>query len=145
MIYCLSGRGWKSTYNTDDKLEVERKCTEHGGTFEWLANNTLKVVSPILPAVKLNPETNQMTWFNSIVAVFYGWRDSRNSPDTAITYGDGSPLDCCDVLTCSRIMDELSVSFEWQRGDVLLIDNRAVLHSRKSFLPPRRILAALFQ
>ncbi|CAN1836787.1 Clavaminate synthase-like protein At3g21360 [Linum perenne] len=40
-------------------------------------------------------------------------------------------------------MEEESVAIPWEKGDVLLIDNLAVLHSRKLFTPPRRILAAL--
>lgn len=105
----------------------------------------LKTISPILPAVKQDIGTGKWTWFNSIVAVYYGWRDSRNSPEKSITYGDGSPMDADDVGVCARVMDELSVAFEWQKGDVLLIDNRLVLHSRNSYEPPRRILAALFK
>ena len=30
------GRGWQSTFLTKDKQVAEEKCTEHGGTFEWL-------------------------------------------------------------------------------------------------------------
>ena len=111
-----------------------------------LPNGLLKTVSPVLPAVRAAPDSDGlMTWFNSIVAAFYGWRDERNSPETAITYGDGEPVAGEDVAACSRSMDELAVAFQWQRTDVLLIDNRLVLHARKSFEPPRRILAALFQ
>jgi hypothetical protein len=35
----------------------------------------------------------KFTWFNSIVAVYYGWRDSRNKPEEAIKYGDNTSLD----------------------------------------------------
>ena len=35
------------------------------------------------------------------------------------------------------------VAFEWQMGDVLLLDNKQAMHSRASFTPPRRILAAV--
>ena len=35
------------------------------------------------------------------------------------------------------------IAFEWQAGDMLLLDNRLAMHSRKSFTPPRRILAAV--
>ena len=49
-----------------------------------------------------------------------------------------------EVMTCAKILGESSVSFPWAQGDILLIDNRQVLHARKSFEPPRRMLAALF-
>ena len=32
---------------------------------------------------------------------------------------------------------------DWKKGDVLLIDNRLVLHARRSFSGPRRILASI--
>jgi hypothetical protein len=33
--------------------------------------------------------------------------------------------------------------FDWQRGDVLLIDNKLVSHGRQPYSPPRKIFAAL--
>jgi hypothetical protein len=66
------GRGWKSTYLTEDEKIAESRCTEHGGTFEWLENGDLKTVSKILPAIRIEERTNKPTWFNSIVAAYFG-------------------------------------------------------------------------
>ena len=139
------GRSWRSTFLTDSKEEAEKKCVEHGGTFEWLEDNCLKTVSKIFDPIRLEERTGKLTWFNSIVAVYYGWRDSRNTPEKAITYGDDTPLDPSDVKFCQDVLDELCVAVEWNKSDVFLVDNRLALHARKSFIPPRRILAALFE
>lgn len=40
-------------------------------------------------------------------------------------------------------MEEIMVAFKWQLGDVIAIDNWTVQHARKTFVRPRRILAAL--
>ena len=42
-------------------------------------------------------------------------------------------------------MEEISVSIPWQKGDLLLVDNRTAMHSRKPFIGPRRILASLIR
>ncbi|CAF0737423.1 unnamed protein product [Brachionus calyciflorus] len=139
------GRSWRSTFMTESKEEAEKKCIEHGGSYEWLENDCLKTVSQIFDPIRLDERTGKLTWFNSIVAVYYGWKDSRNTPETAITYGDGTPLNLEDVKFSKEVLDELCVSIKWKKSDVILVDNRQVLHARNSFVPPRRILAALFQ
>ena len=139
------GRGWQSTYLTQDKHEAEEKCRKQGGECEWLSDGCLKTVSKILPAVRLDERTGKETWFNSIVAAYTGWKDARNVPEKAVTFGDDTPLDGDTVRRCDEILQETCVAFKWRKGDVVLVDNRLVLHARKSFVPPRRILAALFQ
>ena len=42
-----------------------------------------------------------------------------------------------------RIMREEEVAFAWHKFDAVFIDNRAVMHARKTFVPPRRILASI--
>jgi len=79
--------------------------------------------------------TGQEAWFNSMVAAFTGWNDSRNDGE-GVTFGDGELLLKDALLGCERVMEEVSVAFPWRRGDLLLIDNRTAQHSRKTFVPP---------
>lgn len=79
------------------------------------------------------------------MAAYTGWSDKRNDGKRAVTFADGELMKEEDIRTCADILNRSSVSFKWEQGDVLVIDNRQVLHARKSFEPPRRILAALFQ
>jgi alpha-ketoglutarate-dependent taurine dioxygenase len=36
-----------------------------------------------------------------------------------------------------------TVTFDWERGDVLLVDNMLTSHARSSFRGPRRVLVAM--
>lgn len=116
-----------------------------GMKLEWSPeeDGVVKTVMGPIPAVKVDEARGRKVWFNSMVAAYTGWEDGRNDPAKAVTFGDGSPLPGEVVHECLKVLEEESVAFPWQKGDVLLIDNMAVLHSRRSFDPPRRILASL--
>lgn len=60
------------------------------------------------------------------------------------TYGDGSPIDGDSLIRVAKIMKEEGVTFKWEKGDVIMIDNLSVLHSRNSFTPPRRVCVAMY-
>jgi hypothetical protein len=113
-----------------------------GMTLEWLEDG-VKTVSGPLPAVKTDEGHGRRVWFNSMVAAFTGWEDSRNKAQEAVTFGDGKPLPVEAVLACLQILEEESVAISWQKGDMFLLDNHAVQHARKAFTPPRRVLASL--
>ncbi|KAL9268701.1 Clavaminate synthase-like protein [Drosera capensis] len=136
------GRGWKSTFLTKDKIIAEERAAKLGMKLEWLEDAVKTVMGPI-PAVKFDKSRQCKVWFNSMVAAYTGWEDKRNDPVKAVTFGDGSPLPGHIIYDCQKILEEESVAIPWQKGDVLLIDNWAVLHSRRSFDPPRRVLASL--
>jgi len=59
-------------------------------------------------------------------------------------YGDLSEIDPEDLKSVLRIMREESATLQWNKGDIMFIDNHIALHSRNSFTPPRRLLAAMF-
>ncbi len=59
------------------------------------------------------------------------------------TYGDGGLLPGSVFDEVRRRLREESVSFAWQRGDVLLIDNLRVGHGRTPFKGERKVFAAL--
>ncbi|XP_030968583.1 clavaminate synthase-like protein At3g21360 [Quercus lobata] len=136
------GRGWKSTFLTKDKSVAEERATNLGMKLEWLEDSVKTIMGPI-PAIKFDKTRQRKIWFNSMVAAYTGWEDARNDPVKAVTFGDGKPLPADIIYDCLNILEEESVAFPWQKGDVLLLDNWAVLHARRSFDPPRRILASL--
>lgn len=118
------------------------RAAKLGMKLEWLEDGVKSIMGPI-PAVKYDSTRQRKIWFNSMVAAYTGWKDARNDPLKAVTFGDGNPLPADVIYDCLKILEEESVAIPWQKGDVLLLDNLAVLHSRKSFSLPRRVLASL--
>eukprot|EP00249_Psilotum_nudum_P007883 c20889_g1_i1 orf=364-1359(-) len=137
------GRGWQSTFFTQDKEEAEKRASRLGVTLEWLPDGCVKTVSGPLPGVKIDQKRGRKVWFNSMVAAYIGWEDTRNDRRKAVTFGDCSPLPEDVIHGCLSIQNEECVAIPWQPGDVLILDNVAVQHSRRPFTPPRRVLAAL--
>ncbi|CAL1387011.1 unnamed protein product [Linum trigynum] len=138
------GRGWKSTFSTHDKHVASERASKLGMKLEWIGDGSMvrTVIGPN-PAIKHDRSRNRKVWFNGMVAGYTAFGDKRNDPTKSVAFGNGDPLPSDVVYGCLRIMEEESVAIPWQKGDVLLIDNWAVLHARKLFTPPRRILAAL--
>ncbi|GAB2269364.1 hypothetical protein Dimus_004284 [Dionaea muscipula] len=137
------GRGWKSTFLTNDKKIAQERAAKIGTRLEWLAGGIVKSIMGPIPAIRLDKSRQRNVWFNSMVIAYTSYDDARNDPTNAVQFGDGRPVPGDVVYDCVKILDEESVAIPWQKGDVLLIDNWAVLHSRRSFTPPRRILASL--
>jgi len=140
------GRGWKSTYLTEEKSIAEMKMRGLNYTWEWKEDGLLVTQSPVLKALRkdIGPgRSGRTAFFNSVIAAYTGWTDSRNDGKLAIKFADGSYLDPTDVKITLELMDELEVAFKWEKGDVILIDNRQVMHSRKPFVGKRVITASM--
>jgi hypothetical protein len=140
------GRGWKSTYATQNRDEVEGRLRSLNYSGEWLPDGSLRTISPVLAAVRQDVgegRSGRKTFFNSVVAVFTGWNDSRNKGETAIQFADGSYLDPAVIAEAGALMEELAVAFPWEKGDFILIDNHTVMHSRKPFTGKRLVTASL--
>lgn len=95
--------------------------------------------------MKQDPRTGRTVWFNSIVAAFTGWKDRRNDPRKAVVFGDGGEMDADVLGRCLEIMNELAVAFDWEEGDVLMVDNWVAMHSRNSFERERVVYASLWK
>lgn len=137
------GRGWRSTYQTSDRKEVETKCAEQGTSFEWLPDNCLRTRTATLPAIRTESRTGKKTWFNSIIAAYLGWGDVRNDRKKAVTYPDGKLMHEGAMETLENVFESLAIYFTWKKDDIVMIDNKLVLHSRRTFTRPRQILACL--
>ena len=96
-----------------------------------------------VPAIRTDERSGVKTFFNSMVAAYTGWIDSRNDPRRAVICGDGTAVDGDALEATAVAMNEESVAFRWEAGDMLWIDNRLVMHARRPYEGPRRILASI--
>lgn len=136
------GRSWQGTLQAVDREQAEKRLQELGYSWEWLADGCLRATTPVLPAVR-EVSGGRKTFFNQLIAASQGWKDTRNDPAKAITFGDGSPLDWEAVLLVAKMAEELIFDLPWQQGDVALVDNFLVMHGRRTFRGTRRVLASL--
>jgi len=136
------GRSWQSTLRSSTPEEAEARLKALRYTWAWLDDGCLRATTPVLPAVRRLGD-GRTSFFNQLIAAFQGWKDDRNDPSKAITFGDGTSLDRDAVNVATRIGEELSFDVPWQRGDVALVDNYVTMHGRRAFTGTRRVLASL--
>ena len=107
-----------------------------------LVCDALSVTTPALPAIRELADGSR-SFFNQLIAAFFGWQDARNDGGKAITLGDATALDVHAMQAAVALAEELTVDLQWQRGDVALVDNFRVMHGRRPFVGERRVLASL--
>lgn len=136
------GRSWQSTLRASTRERAEERMRALGYSWTWLDDGCLRMTTPVLPAVR-KLRDGGTSFFNQLIAAFQGWKDERNDPSKAITFGDGTLLDREAVDAATRIGDELSFDLRWRRGDVALVDNYSTMHGRRPFTGTRKVLASL--
>lgn len=47
------------------------------------------------------------------------------------------------IESASNIADEITFDINWEKGDILLIDNYVSMHGRRTFKGERKVLASL--
>jgi len=107
------GRSWKSTFNAATREEAEAAMKAIGTEWEWLENGDCKTTTAVVPAVKVNEQNGQEMFFNSMVAAYTGWTDSRNDPTKAVILGNGEPVDGDALLDIEKYQIENRVAFKF--------------------------------
>jgi hypothetical protein len=136
------GRSWQSTFRAESREVAEQKMRDLGYAWQWLDDGCLRATTPRLQAVR-ELSDGRKAFFNQLIAAFHGWKDTRNDPTKAVTFGDGTPLNPEDVDRVAQIAEELTFDVPWQAGDVALVDNYVAMHGRRCFEGKRIVLASL--
>lgn len=143
----ISLQGWPLVFGTSDRSEAEQRATiQFNARVEWLPGDCLKMISGPFKATRNFDRQGRDAWFNMIVAYCTGATTKTGvSSDQPydVLFGDNSPLPPNALEGCRRIHEELSVDMPWQKGDLMIVDNFAVMHGRRAYKPPRQVLVAL--
>ena len=112
-------------------------------SWEWLEGQNLKTQSSSTAAIGWDRQRQRRTFFNSVIAAFTGWYDSRNDGAKAVHFGGGDPLSQTSIDTFLEATQNLQVNMPWEAGDMLWLDNRLILHARQPYEGDREVFAHL--
>lgn len=143
---------WRNVFQTESRSEVEDFCRQAGIEFEWKEDARLRT-SQVCQAIAKHPRTGEMVWFNQAHLFHISSLQSeiRNSllnssgdePPRNAYYGDGSPIDECDLEEIRAAYANELVLFPWQKGDILVLDNMLTAHGRTPYRGARRIVVGM--
>lgn len=144
---------WQNFFKTQSRSEVETKCKNAGIQFQWLNDDGLRT-EEFRRAVTVHPQSGQKSFFNQIQLHHSAFlpaqvRESllaiggvENLP-RHVYFGDGSEISDEIALYTLDLYERLAVRFEWQQGDLVMVDNMAVAHARDPFEGERKINVAM--
>ncbi|CAG9164006.1 TauD/TfdA family dioxygenase [Cupriavidus pampae] len=144
---------WQTVFNTADRGEVEAFCQRAGIRWEWKDDDELRTTQ-LCQAVEKHPVTGDMVWFNQahLFHVSNLQAEVRESLEDLVGvenlprntyYADGSPIPDAVFDEVRAVLDAETVSFRWQEGDVLMLDNMLAAHARAPFKGPRKVVVAM--
>jgi alpha-ketoglutarate-dependent taurine dioxygenase len=136
------GRSWQSTLRVTDRAAAEAQLSKLGYRWAWLEDGCLQATTGVLPAVR-DLGDGRKSFFNQLIAASQGWKDARNDPSKAITFGDGSRLDAGAVRLAANLAEALTFDIVWHPGDVAMVDNYVAMHARRTFTGKRKVWASL--
>jgi alpha-ketoglutarate-dependent taurine dioxygenase len=144
---------WQEVFQTTERAQVEEFCRGEGLEFEWKNRNRLRT-RQICQAIASHPQTGELVWFNQA----HLFHVSSLAPDireyllTEVKeaelprhahYGDGTPIEASSLAEIRVAYQKETVTFAWQEGDILLVDNMLTAHGREPFVGPREILVGM--
>jgi len=144
---------WQNVFQTVDRLDVESFCRENDISFQWLDDDRLST-RQICQAVAKHPRTGENVWFNqahlfhisnlereigeSMLAAFKVEELPRN-----VYFGDGSTIDNSALEEIRQVYRQAEITFQWQKGDILMLDNMLTAHARNPFTGSRKIVVGM--
>ena len=147
------GGSWQYFYDTEDRADVERYCAAQGIEVEWIGDEGLRTRAVREP-VRIHPLTGEEVWFNH--ATFFHvntlppvYREEmlemfgEDGLPANTYYGDGGRIPDDVMKHLREAYQAARLRFDWQREDLVVIDNMLTAHGREPYRGPRRIAIAM--
>jgi alpha-ketoglutarate-dependent taurine dioxygenase len=144
---------WQKVFNTESRAEVEAFCRHARMQWEWKEDDGLRT-RQLCQAIESHPVTGELLWFNQAHLFHISAREPEEREVLEEVYGiedlprntffaDGSTIGDEIFAEVRAALDAETVSFPWEQGDVLMLDNMLVAHARSPFKGPRKVIVAM--
>ncbi|OHU84901.1 MULTISPECIES: TauD/TfdA family dioxygenase [Pseudoalteromonas] len=142
---------WQDAFCTSDKAAVEQYCNKNNIELIWTDEGltTLQTCEPI----QTHPVTGEQVWFNQ-AHVFHPYAQGESyrvlldscgvlPPRNVVFADDGSAIPDEMIKIINDVYQDLSLTFDWRKNDILIIDNLLVAHGRAPYEGNRKIVLAM--
>lgn len=143
---------WTEVFQTEDKNVLERYCRANNIEYEW-TDQGLRT-KQVNQATIAHPITKEMLWFNQAHLFHASSLDEdlreglvalmgeENLPRNTY-FGDGTPIDEAHLSVIREVYEKTKFSFQWEKNDLLLLDNMLFTHGREPFEGTRQTLVGM--
>lgn len=146
------GLTWQEAFQTSERGVVEEYCGKNDIGFEWKPDGSLST-RQIRPVVSVHPETLEPVWFNHLTFFNIATLGAQTAkallslgreqlPNNTY-YADGTDIEPAVLAELRNAYLAELVTFRWQPGDILMLDNMLVAHGREPFTPPREVVVGM--
>ncbi|WP_322063123.1 non-ribosomal peptide synthetase [Paraburkholderia sp. J63] len=144
---------WQEFFKTDRREDVEARCRAADIEWQWLGENELQIRTAA-PAVIVHPQTGEKSFFNQIQLHHPYFLKPEVRADLlkmvgagrmprSVRYGDGTEIEEAVLAEIARAYEACAIRFDWQTGDVAMLDNMLAAHARDPYQEPRKIVVAM--
>jgi alpha-ketoglutarate-dependent taurine dioxygenase len=143
---------WQKTFNTDSRDQVEKMCRDMAMQYCW--NKDELKTWQICQGVSTHPRTGQKVWFNqahlfhaanmdpSLRKALLHLYGEEGLPRHAF-YGNGEAINDAEIAQIMTVIKRHTIRFDWQKGDVMVLDNMLRTHGREPYVGERKVLVAM--
>lgn len=144
---------WQQVFQTSSKSEVESYCRQHSIRCIWLSDEVLRT-EQVCQAALDHPLTKERVWFNQ-AHLFHSSNataDERRLLQNQFKesdlprqcyLGNGDAISENDLAVIRAVYAQEKRMFDWQRGDVMILDNMLMCHGREPFTGERKVIVAM--
>ncbi|MFF0989029.1 TauD/TfdA family dioxygenase [Kocuria nitroreducens] len=147
------GATYEEAFGVADRAAVESYCRAHAIEFEWQPDGELRTRQR-RPAVVRHPVTGQRCWFNQ-VAFLNEWTIAPEVREYLVDvygpdglpfntrFGNGEPIGEDIIALLNEVYEVHTLRRPWEAGDLMLVDNVRMAHSREAYEGPREVLVGM--
>jgi alpha-ketoglutarate-dependent taurine dioxygenase len=139
------GLHWKEVFQTEDKKEIEQECKIKGMELEWKENDIM-TLSWKKDAFITHPLTRELLWFNhayffnelTLGSLVLNTLKADEIPFNTY-YGNGQVIEPRVIEEIDAAYKKTIRTFNWQKGDMIVLDNLIMSHGRYAYTGEREI------
>jgi alpha-ketoglutarate-dependent taurine dioxygenase len=148
----IVGVPWPDAFGTADRSAVEEYCHANDIEWRWDDDGGLRTRRR-RPAVVTHPVSGERLWFNQLAFLNEWTMEPAVREYLSLEFGpdglpfntfdgDGGALDRATVDLINEVYDRHTVRVPWESGDLLVVDNLRMAHSREPYTGDREIVVA---